>query len=157
MSSTPNTEGSTPDPGGQPPLRASDADRQATVHVLQDALARGMLTFEEAGDRMRSAWGTRFVRELPPLTADLPPRPPAPSGPPGWQRVWLLLLEQLRAEVAMVSAGGLRSPRSRRTVVVAVLLVVALVTLGSLAAHGLFAGDPRPFRGGFGPEGFGQR
>ncbi len=162
-SPSPDAAGPSPDtaeppaPDGPPPLRASDTDRQATVHSLQDALARGMLTFEEAGDRMRAAWAARFVRELPPLTADLPSRAPEPGGPPGWRRVWLLLLEQLRAEVALVSAGGLRSPRSRRSLAVALLLGVTLVTLGSLAAHGLSAGDPHPFRGGFGPEGFGHR
>lgn len=144
-------------PGAPPPLRASDADRHATVHRLQDALARGLLTFDEAGERMSAAYAARFARDLPPLTADLPRPAPAPVAPPGWQRVWQLLLEQLRAEIALVSAGGLRSPRARRTVVVGVFLLVMLATFGALALHGLSGGEPPPFRGGFGPGGFGHR
>lgn len=174
--STPGTEGSlresaapttapAPTPatsGGAPPPRACDADRHATVRVLQDALARGMLSFDEAGERMRAAYAARFVHDLPPLTADLPPGLPATTGAPGtgapgWRRVWAVLLEQLRAEIALVSAGGLRAQRSRRAVAVALLLLVMLVTVGSLAMHGLSGGGPPAFRGGFGPEGFGRR
>ena len=141
-----------------PQLRASDAERQATVHVLQDAVARGLLSFDEGSERMAAAYAARFVRDLPPLTADLPPQAAPAAGPPGWQRVWTVLAEQLRAELAIVMAGGLRSPRSRRTVLVGLILVVTLLTVGSLASHGLFGGgDPHPFRDGFGPEGFHHR
>jgi hypothetical protein len=158
MSSTPDAEEvRAPEPPEEkPPLRASDADRQAIVHRLQDAVANGSLTFDEAGERMAAAYAARFAHDLPPLTADLPPAavPVAPhSGPPGWRQVLAVFLEQVRAEVALVMAGGMRSPRSRRTVVVALALVLLMVTVGSLALHGLFGGDPHPFRGGFGPPG----
>src|SRR3982750_659231 len=65
-------------------LRASDTDRQQTVHLLQDAAARGLLTQDEAGERMAAAYAAQHLDELPPLTADLPPvAPPAPTAP-GW-------------------------------------------------------------------------
>ena len=38
-------------------LRASDADRQATVTRLQDAVARGQLTHDEGSERMALAYG----------------------------------------------------------------------------------------------------
>lgn len=121
---------------------------------LQDAVADGMLTFDEGGERMAAAYAARFAGELAPLTADLPAAAATPrSGPPGWQRVWTLLVEQLRAELALVLAGGLRSPRSRRTVVVALALVLLTVAVGSLAVHGLFGGETHPFHGDFGPPG----
>lgn len=158
MSSTTDAEGTRvpKSPEEKPPLRASDADRQATVHRLQDAVAHGMLTFDEGGERMAAAYAARLAGELPPLTADLPPAAvsAAPRGaPPGWQRVWTLFLEQLRAELALVMVGGLRSPRSRRTVVVALALVLLTVAVGALALHGLFGGEAHPFRGDFGPPG----
>jgi Domain of unknown function (DUF1707) len=47
-------------------LRASDADRQQTVHELQDAAVRGLLTPDEAGERMAAAYadGLRSRRAL---------------------------------------------------------------------------------------------
>ena len=143
-------------PGGRPPLRASDAERHAVVRRIQDAVADGMLTFDEGGERMAAAYAARFTGDLAPLTADLPPTSAAvgqPGGPPGWQRLWTALLEQLRAEVALVMAGGLRSPRSRRAVVVALTLVLLTLAVGSLAVHGLFGADPHPWHGDFGPPG----
>src|SRR5436305_1876366 len=77
--------------GGAPPqepapMRASDADRHATVHVLQDAVARGLLTTDEGGERMAVAYAARHLDDLPALTADLPPAPEAAEAPaaPGW-------------------------------------------------------------------------
>ena len=72
--------------GGAPPqeppsMRASDADRHATVHVLQDAVARGLLTTDEGGERMAVAYAARHLDDLPPLTADLPPAPGATEAP----------------------------------------------------------------------------
>lgn len=143
-------------PEQKPPIRASDTERHAVVHRIQDAVADGMLTFDEGGERMAAAYAARFTRDLAPLTADLPPAAAPvlqPGGPQGWQRVWTALLEQLRAELALVMAGGLRSPRSRRAVVVALALVLLTLAVGSLAVHGLFGGDPHPLHGDFGPPG----
>ena len=65
----------------EPRMRASDADRHATVQVLQDAMARGLLTPDEAGERMAAAFAAVHRADLEPMTADLPPRPPRPEDP----------------------------------------------------------------------------
>ncbi|WP_448624308.1 DUF1707 SHOCT-like domain-containing protein [Geodermatophilus sp. URMC 64] len=127
-----------------PRIRASDADRTATVAVLHDAVSRGLLTAEEGGDRMAAALEARFLDELPALTSDLPPAA-APTAP-GWRAVGSMLATQVRTELQ----GGLRSRRVAVAALAAVLLLVLLVTLGGLAVHGLVDGgvDPRAgFRG----------
>src|SRR5436190_1734999 len=71
-------------------LRTSDAERSAVVDVLQDAVAHGLLTHDEGGERMASALAAKFRDELPPLTADLPPAPaPGPAAPTaaGWRQL----------------------------------------------------------------------
>ena len=82
--------------GGRPPsvtgmndLRASDADREATVTRLQEAGGEGRITFEEVAERVEQADGARTRAELERLTADLPAAAPATavsSGrkPRGW-------------------------------------------------------------------------
>src|SRR4051794_32974972 len=45
-------------------LRASDVDRQQTVHELQDAASRGLLTPDETGERMAAASAAQHVDEL---------------------------------------------------------------------------------------------
>ena len=58
------------------PLRASDAERDATMATLRDAAAEGRLTLEELADRVEAAAGARHRAELERITADLP----APAG-----------------------------------------------------------------------------
>jgi hypothetical protein len=55
-------------------LRVSDADREAVVSRLQDALAEGRLTPEEFTERLDGAYAARLRGELDRLAADLPPR-----------------------------------------------------------------------------------
>src|SRR4051812_27141707 len=99
-------------PAAPPPLRASDADRHATVQVLQEAVARGLLTTDEGGERMAVAFAARHLHDLPPLTADLPPAPgPAPVAP-GWRPLAAQAWTQARASITALTAGGLRSPRT---------------------------------------------
>lgn len=121
-------------------LRAADTDRQATVHRLQDALARGQLTFDEAGDRMSAAWQTRYLTDLEPLTADLPPAPAAPVAPPGWTALARLALAQLRASLATAFPGGLQSARARLALAATLLGLLALFLLIGAAAHELLDG-----------------
>lgn len=54
-------------------FRATDAERERTVKVLHAAAAEGCLTPEELDDRLDRAYGAVWQRDLPPLTADLPP------------------------------------------------------------------------------------
>lgn len=140
--------GDSPAPSGPPPaelpMRASDADRLATVGVLQDAVARGLLTPDEGSQRMAAAFAAVHRRDLSPLTADLPP---APSGStaPGWRPLATMAVDQLRASLSPTAAGGLDPARVAVALAVAVLLVVVI---GSLAGELLFDGGPGP--GGFG-------
>src|SRR4051812_4060171 len=54
-------------------VRASDAERDATVDRLRTAAAEGRLTLEELTDRIEAAAGAVMRSELMRLTADLPP------------------------------------------------------------------------------------
>jgi hypothetical protein len=126
---------------GAPRLRASDADRTATVGVLRDAVAAGLLDHDEGGERMAAAFAARFRDELPPLTADLPRSATATSAPaPGWRSLGSTAVVQLRSDVQATLAAGPRSRRFLLTLLIAVVVLGVLVALGSLALHGLLDG-----------------
>src|SRR4051795_6104159 len=130
-------------------LRASDTARHQTVHVLQDAAARGLLGPDEAGERMAAAYAAQHVDELPPLTADLPPVvPPAPVAP-GWRALITLLLLQLRAGFTYLTADGLRSRRALAAIAVLLVVLGGLVALMFIGfGDGGGAGGPAGFGGG---------
>jgi hypothetical protein len=54
-----------------PELRASDADREQTVELLQHGASNGQLTVDELEERIHSAFAARTRAELQRLTADL--------------------------------------------------------------------------------------
>jgi hypothetical protein len=56
-------------------VRASDAERDATVELLREAAAEGRLTFEELADRIETASNAVMRGDLVALTADLPTGP----------------------------------------------------------------------------------
>ena len=62
-------------------VRASDAEREQTVALLQDGFADGRLTQAELEERVAAAYAARTTAELSELTADLPAReqPPRPG------------------------------------------------------------------------------
>jgi hypothetical protein len=66
---------------GQPAggIRASDAERDATVERLSRAAGDGRLTLEEFSQRMEQATAARTQAELARLVADLPAEPAAPG------------------------------------------------------------------------------
>jgi Domain of unknown function (DUF1707)/Cell wall-active antibiotics response 4TMS YvqF len=66
------------EPGDRPDLRASDADREATVTRLQRALAEGRIDLHEFGERVEGAWAAVTRADLDGLLADLPPEGTAP-------------------------------------------------------------------------------
>ena len=68
-------------PGARPAIRASDRERDAATHRLQDAFAEGRLDDAEFDVRMRSALSARTQADLDGLLADLPAAGPAPAGP----------------------------------------------------------------------------
>jgi hypothetical protein len=135
MTSPPNsgTTGPTdPPPAPGPPTRSSDADREAAVRVLHDAVGRGLLTLEEGDERVAAAYAARFLQDLPPLTADLPPAPaPAPLAP-GWRALAVLAWLQLRTALAALSWRGV--VRSKPRLVVAVIAVLAVLSLAAVTA-----------------------
>ncbi len=53
-------------------MRAADTDRQATVDHLARHFAAGRLTATEYDERVRQAYATTYLDELPTLLADLP-------------------------------------------------------------------------------------
>ena len=55
-----------------PSVRASDADRERVAAIVSSAAGQGMLTLEEADERLARVWAARYVAELAPITADLP-------------------------------------------------------------------------------------
>ena len=115
-----------------PRMRASDADRLATVEQLQDAVARGLLTPDEGSERMADAFAAIHLTDLDPLTEDLPPAPPERTAP-GWRSLGVLAVEQVRTSLT-AATGRLSAAR------VAVVLLVAslfLVLVGALSGVAL--------------------
>jgi Domain of unknown function (DUF1707) len=134
----------------QPPLRASDVDRLATVKVLQDAVARGLLTPDEGSDRMAAAFAAVHLHELEPLTADLPSGRASRTAP-GWRPLGLMAVEQVRSSVHGLTSGRL-SPA--RIAAVFVLAVLVLAAIGSIVGELFFDGHGFDGDGGAGHGGF---
>jgi DUF1707 SHOCT-like domain len=123
-------------------FRASDADREAVVRTLHDAVVRGLLTIDECDERVAAAYAARFLRDLPPLTADLPPAAaPAPVAP-GWRPLLVMAWLQLRTALAGISRRGARG-RPRLAIAVAAVLAVLFVAAGAVGA--LAAGGDHEF------------
>jgi hypothetical protein len=118
-----------------PRMRASDADRLATVKHLQDAVARGLLTPDEGSERMADAFAAVHLTDLDPLTEDLPPAPPERTAP-GWRSLGTLAVEQVRASLTTAPTGRLRVAR-----VAVVLLVAALFLVLAGALTGVALSD----------------
>ena len=55
-----------------PMVRASDAERERVAGILRAAAAAGLLTLEEADERLAGAYAARYRSELAQFTADLP-------------------------------------------------------------------------------------
>lgn len=139
-------------PPGAPPMRASDADRQATVAVLQDAMTRGLLTPAETSDRMRTAFAATHLRDLPPIVVDLPIAASVDTvndTATQWRAAVMALLTQLQLAVTGAMTGRNRSARWGA----ALLFALLLISCGLMIGHALFdAGDlgSRPGRFGNG-------
>ena len=130
-----------------PPVRASDADREAVVGMLHDAVVRGLLTPEEGQERVAAAYAARFLRDLPRLTADLPPAPsPAPVAP-GWRSLVLLAWLQLRSTLTRDSVRSAVS--SPRRLALAAIALLAVVSLAAMTAADVFDRDHDDYHHGF--------
>jgi hypothetical protein len=127
------------------PMRASDADRHAAGLVLQDAVARGLLTPDEGSERMATAYAAVHVADLHPLTADLRQTPTKSNEPPGWRVLATMAVDQLRFSFSDNHSGHL----NRGRVAVALLLAFVLMLAVGFLTTGLFDGGPTPSPGGF--------
>jgi hypothetical protein len=78
-------------------VRASDADRQATIEQLSRHTGEGRLTLEELEGRVDEAWRATTHRDLQHVLRELP-APPAPPVPRRHQRrvraavVWFAII-----------------------------------------------------------------
>jgi hypothetical protein len=113
-------------------MRASDADRLATVEHLQDAVARGLLTPDEGSERMADAFAAVHLSDLDPLTEDLPPAPPERTAP-GWRSLGTLAVEQVRASLTTAATGRLRAARVAFVLLVASFFLVLVGALSGVA------------------------
>jgi hypothetical protein len=68
-------ESTVPYEPSQSDLRASDADREATVERLQVAGIEGRLDSDELEERIESAYASRWCSQLEALTLDVTPPP----------------------------------------------------------------------------------
>lgn len=88
-----------------PTVRASDAEREAIVARLHQAVGEGRLSADEAGERIAAAYTARLRAELDGPVADLP-RPGVPtSSPLPWDALWTQLLWRARVGLATTDAG----------------------------------------------------
>jgi hypothetical protein len=83
-----------PAQGADPPIRASDAERDQTLELLRRHFADGRLTLAELEERVAGACEARTQAQLRALTADLPPdlrAPTAQAAGPDWRILGPLL------------------------------------------------------------------
>ncbi|GAA3386501.1 DUF1707 domain-containing protein [Cryptosporangium minutisporangium] len=73
-SDAPRDEPSRSGPGRPSPgrVRSSTAERERTASILRSAAEAGLLTLDEADERMAACYQSQFRDELAPLVADLP-------------------------------------------------------------------------------------
>lgn len=109
-------------------VRASDADRAAVCSTLHEAAGAGLLSLDEAEERLGAACAARFLHELVPLTVDLPAAAvPVPDA--GWSGVLAAFPAQIRRSLAVpADAGPARSALLR----VRVLLLIVFVVMASM-------------------------
>ncbi|KDN75488.1 hypothetical protein DF19_24000 [Streptomyces olindensis] len=95
--------------GSTPDLRASHIDRDRVVDVLRIAAGDGLLTADELDERLETALSARTLKELAPLTADLPPAL-AEAGAAGAEAKDVVRIEQVHSG-PIVRAGRWVVPR----------------------------------------------
>jgi hypothetical protein len=119
-------------------LRASDAEREAVVVRLHQAVGEGRLSADEAGDRIAAVYAARFRAELRGPVADLPVTGGPASGPLSWDALWAQLLWRTRVVLDRPDAG-FPSPSQRRQVAVALLAATAVAWTAIWVLLGLIA------------------
>ena len=116
-------------PGGSQSVRASDAEREAAVARLHQALGEGRLDLGEVETRITAAYAARNRDELPPLLADLPPSATTAVGPsaaPTWATLATGLIWRLRLLLlGEADAAAAPTPAQRRRIALLAVGVVA--------------------------------
>ncbi|RZS36938.1 uncharacterized protein DUF1707 [Herbihabitans rhizosphaerae] len=87
----------------EPPVRASDSEREEIAARVQAAGAEGRLSLAETEERLTSVYTARFRHELTTLTSDLPSPQPA-RGPARAPAVWQGQLAGRRNPLAVHAA-----------------------------------------------------
>ena len=96
----------------KPVVRASDADREATVTRLQRAVGEGRIDLSEFGERVEAAYAAGTLADLAALVADLPP-----DGPPPVEIVGTRTPEELSNVFGDIRLAGVsEAPRRLSTV-----------------------------------------
>src|SRR4051812_32430023 len=139
--SAPTDSDATAQTGSARRLRASDAEREAVVHRLHEAVGRGLLAVEEGHERTATAYAARYVDELGPLTEDLPD--PAPVAP-GWKAVASTAALQARTSLMGASSWAAADRRRRRLVLLTGILFALLLVIALTAAAVGGGGDFGP-------------
>jgi Domain of unknown function (DUF1707) len=85
-----------------PAVRASDAEREHTVALLQHGFTDGRLTQSELEERAAAAYAARTTAELSDLTADLPTQEKPQRHGPGLDRRLLCILLCVHPPAALV-------------------------------------------------------
>jgi hypothetical protein len=85
----------------QPPILASDAERERTSDVLRQASVEGRLTLDEFSQRVEQALAARTRDELQAVTRDLPAIAPTRSVVPGSQGA--VTRQPVRTSVSIMS------------------------------------------------------
>lgn len=105
---TTETATSTLPPAPPSRLRASDAEREATVARLHQALGEGRLDLTETEERVAAAYAARYHDEFPALLADLPqPGTVRGNAAPEWGELW--------ASTVWRARSGLLGPQEHPT------------------------------------------
>lgn len=114
-----------------PRLRASDAEREAAVRRLHDAVGEGRLDLDEAETRTAAAYATRHREDLAPLLADLPGGGVPSGGAPAWAAIRESLVWRAHLFVWGPDAGR-PTPAQCRTAAIAAWAAVAWFVLCAL-------------------------
>ncbi|HEY6279961.1 MAG TPA: DUF1707 domain-containing protein [Streptosporangiaceae bacterium] len=136
--------------------RASDAERAAVADQLREHYALGRISMDEFRARLDAAYAAVTVRDLAPVTADLPAAATGQAGPlrpyparARRRRRWAALLGVLALAAAITGSAVLIGslPHGGLLVLVFLLVVLPVLALATLAATLVWVGR-RAWRSG---------
>ena len=105
-------------------VRASHAERAATVERLHTALGEGRLELDETEQRVAAAYGSSYRSDLLPLLADLPAAEPRGLRA-GWAQVWQKVVRQAWVSLARVRGTRPTDPSRGQQQTMTVVLVAS--------------------------------